>query len=234
MKMKRTILSVFSGMLIAGTVVAQSYQATSPNTNLSGPANVEMVGTATATNISSGSMFTKVRRIQNDTAAGHNSFFCWGGACYPASTSVAPFYLTLNPGDVDTTLLVKLDPQGHPGVSTVTYCFYDKDNVTDSVCITYRFTAQPVSVDEISGRQLSNAYPNPADERTVIGYQTSSKNAKMVLTNLLGSVVREIQLSDRQNSVMIDTRELNSGIYLYSLIQDGKAVGARKLVVNHR
>ncbi|MFM2207240.1 MAG: hypothetical protein RL213_1215 [Bacteroidota bacterium] len=232
--MKKSLLSAL--LIVTGAIgtYAQSFQATSPGTSLSGPANVLMSAHATVTNTSGGSIFTKVKRIQNDTAAGHNSYFCWGGACFPASTAISPFYITLNPGDVDTTLQVKLDPMGHPGVSTVTYCFYDKDNASDSVCITYEFTAQPVSVEELSGSLLAPASPNPADPYTVIGYQTLSRNAKLVISNLLGAVVREIPLSDRQNSVVVNTEDLNTGVYLYSLQQDGKQTATRKLVVNHK
>lgn len=232
--MKKTALTLV--LLFAATFAlkAQSLQAVAPYTTLSGPANVIMSGHATVTNVSSGSIFTKVRRIQNDTASGHNSYFCWGGACYPAATTVSPFYITMNPGDVDTTLEVKLDPMGQPGVSTVTYCFYDKDNVSDSVCITYTFTAQPVSVDELGGKSLVSASPNPADQYTVIGYQTTSRNARLVITNLLGAIVRDIPLSDRQNTVLVDTGELNTGVYLYSLQADGRLAGTRKLVVNHK
>ncbi|MFM2136092.1 MAG: hypothetical protein RL021_1492 [Bacteroidota bacterium] len=232
--MKKSVLLLL--LLLTGSLAAnsQSLQAVAPYTSLSGPANVVMSGHATVTNVSSGSIFTKVRRIQNDTASGHNSYFCWGGACYPAATTVSPFYLTMNPGDVDTTLEVKLDPMGYSGVSTVTYCFYDKDNVSDSVCITYTFTAQPVSVDELNGRALAAASPNPADQYTIIGYQTNSKNARLVITNLLGAVVRDVPLSDRQNTVLIDTGDLNTGVYLYSLQADGRLSGTRKLVVNHK
>jgi hypothetical protein len=194
-----------------------------------------MIGHASVTNVGGGLISVKVQRIQNDTAAGHSSFFCWGGACFPAATTESPFFFNLNPGDVDTTLEAKLDPLGHVGQSVVTYCFFDMDNPSDSDCVTFNFNATAVGVDELSGnRALSVAAPNPADNYTVIGYATTAKNVRLVISNLLGAVVKDLPLSDKQNSLVVSTSDLKTGIYIYSLQQESRIIASRKLIVNHR
>ena len=234
--MKKLLLAFFAVML-GGTsfVVAQSLQLVAPNTSISGPANTIMTGHATVTNVSSGIIDVRVERILNDTATGHSSYFCWYGACYPATTDASPFTITYFPGDQDTTLEAKLDPRNNPGVSTVKYCFINDANPADSVCVTYNFDARPVSVGEISGsKALSVASPNPADAYTVINYNTTSKNTRLVISNLLGAVVKEIALSDRQNSVVVPTEDLLSGVYVYSLKENGTVIVSKKLVVSHK
>ena len=101
--------------------------------------------------------------------------------------------------------------------------------------MTYNYDARPVSVGEINGsKALSVAAPNPADAYTVINYSTTSKNVRLVISNLLGAVVKDIPLSDRQNAVVVPTSDLLSGVYSYSLKENGSVIASRKLVVNHK
>ncbi len=231
--MKKTLLSaLFIGLCLGS--FAQSLSISNAVNNLTGPANTLMIGHASVTNTGSGTISVKVLRTQNDTAAGHSSFFCWNTACFPATTNESPFFLNLNPGDIDTTLEAKLDPLGHAGQSVVTYCFYDMDNPSDSTCVTFNFNATPVGIDEIGSRALSVAYPNPADNYTVIGYVAGSKNARLVVNNLLGATVKDINLAEKQSSYLLNTSDLRTGVYIYSLWLDGRMVASRKLVVNHR
>lgn len=233
--MKKLISLVAIILVSVSSSYSQSLQLTTNSTSISGPANTIMTGHASVTNISGGVIDVKVIRTFNDTAAGHSSYFCWYGACYPSSTDAAPFTITYFPGDVDTTLEAKLDPRGNTGVSSVTYCFINDANPADSVCVTYNFDARPVSVGEINGmKSLSVASPNPADAYTVINYNSTSKNVRLVISNLLGAVVKEMNLSDRQNSVVVPTSDLLSGVYTYSLKENGTIIASRKLVVSHK
>ena len=50
---------------------------------------------------------------------------------------------------------------------------------------------------------------------------------------MLGTVVKEYRLTNTQASVLLSTSELSSGVYVYSLINDGKSVSTKKLVVAH-
>lgn len=232
--MKKVLTALL--LLIVASVSAQhSLTLTTPGANFTGPANILQIGHARIVNTGGGQLDVKVVRTQKDTALGQESFFCWGGACYPSTTNESPFALTMNPGDSDSTLEAKLDPRGNTGTSIITYCFYDTNNPSDSVCITYTYNFTGVGVDEIPvAKALSVASPNPADNFTIISYQSNAKNSKLVITNLLGSVVKEILLTEKQNTIQVPTSDLGTGIYLYSLFTEGKAVASRKLIVNHQ
>jgi hypothetical protein len=234
--MKTIAIALFTTLaVITGSASAQqSLTLTTPGVNFTGPANTIQIGHARITNTGGGQLDVKVIRTQKDTAAGHDSFFCWGGACFPTTTNESPFSITMNPGDFDSTLEAKLDPRGNAGTSVVTYCFYDTNNPSDSVCITYTYNFTGVGVEEIPlSKALSVASPNPADNFTIISYQSTTRNGKLVIANLLGNIVREIPLNDKQNTLRISTADLGAGIYLYSLQADGKTIVTRKLIVNH-
>lgn len=231
----KKVLLLLAGFLATVAVSAQSLQVSNANTSLSGASNYLLNGHATITNTGSNTLNIRVKRIQNDLATGHTSYFCWGTFCYPSTTnqSTNASIVYIAPGESDTSFRGYLQPSNNVGSSTVTYVFFDDDNPNDSVAITYYYTA--VGLDEItSAKYLSVASPNPADGYTMISYSNAARNSRLVITNLLGMTVKEIVLNDKQNSIMIPTSDLRPGIYMYSLLQDGRFVASRRLVVTHR
>jgi hypothetical protein len=80
---------------------------------------------------------------------------------------------------------------------------------------------------------VSHLYPNPAVDFAQVDYQFSGNNqeVKIVIYNVLGLVVKEIDLDKVERSVKISLRELNSGLYMYQLLVDGKPVATKKLMV---
>lgn len=235
MKKIYTLTAIIIASLFSANTEAQSLRVTSDSTNLTGPANVLMVGYARVENISGGTISIKVRRTQVDTASGHSSYFCWTGTCYPFTVNESPNYIDLFPGESDTTLQADVNPRGFTGRSIVTYCFYDKDNIADSACITYTYEATVVGIKELAGlRSLSNPYPNPAGHFARVTYSIShGKDFRLVISNVLGSAIKEIPLFEKQGIVNIPTADLPSGIYVCTVQIDGKSAGAKKLIVSH-
>ena len=234
--MKKLLPALALFLFVSMVSFAQSLQVTSDTLSVSGPANILMTTTARVTNVGSGTIFVKVRRTAVDTASGHSAYFCWTGTCYPVTTSESPNYVVMNPGDVDTTLLAYLNPRCIGGTSNVSYCCFDMDNESDSTCITFTYRASGVGVDEIGAlKYISNIYPNPADAYARVSYAINSgKDTRMVISNLLGSVVKELPLVEKQGVTLIPTSDLKSGIYICSVVIDGKSYGSKKLIVSHR
>lgn len=83
---------------------------------------------------------------------------------------------------------------------------------------------------------VSNAYPNPASEYAELDYTVSSgvRDARIVINNVLGSVVAEYVLDRSGRKLRINTRELPSGIYFYQLSLDGRKVATKKMLVRHQ
>jgi hypothetical protein len=80
---------------------------------------------------------------------------------------------------------------------------------------------------------VSHLYPNPAAEFALVDYQFSGNNqeVKIAIYNVLGLVVKEVELDKEDRSAKISLKELNSGLYMYQLLVDGKPVATKKLMV---
>ena len=80
---------------------------------------------------------------------------------------------------------------------------------------------------------VSHLFPNPAVDFAQVDYQFSGNNqeVKISIFNVLGQVVKEIDLDKDDRTVKISLRELNSGLYMYQLLVDGKPVATKKLMV---
>jgi hypothetical protein len=79
---------------------------------------------------------------------------------------------------------------------------------------------------------LSNAYPNPANYETSISYNIEQlADARIIIHNLLGSEVKNIELNDSEGIAKINVSDLREGVYFYSLMIDEKLFETRKLMI---
>jgi hypothetical protein len=186
-------------------------------------------------NTGSSAISAQVARTFISLATGHSERFCWGTTCYPPGTLVSSYAETMQAGATDSTFIGYIFPNGHNGISVVRYLFYDLSNASDTVSVTLTYDITTGIPELTSKATVTNAYPNPADGVTSLSYSVNpSKDARLVFYNMLGSVVKEIKLTDRQSALVISTSDLKSGVYFYSLVVDGKSMASKKLVVAHR
>ncbi len=211
-----------------------------PGTSVSGPNNITFAPYAQVKNNSANFITVKVKRTINSLAPSHVSNFCFGGVCYTSNVSVSTFSVDINPNSMadstNGTLRADLNPAGVDGVSEVTYCAYNVDNESDSVCITFHYNAGPIGINELLGgnKFLSNAFPNPADHSSVVAYNLSYvRNAQIVISNMLGSALSKIQLFEKAGSVELPIGSLPEGVYYYTLMNDGKPVVSKRLMISH-
>ena len=81
---------------------------------------------------------------------------------------------------------------------------------------------------------LSNGYPNPANSQVTIGYSVpAGTDGTIVIRDVLGSAKKTVRLDAASGKVSINTSDLSSGIYFYSLEVNGKTAQTKKLVVRH-
>jgi len=81
---------------------------------------------------------------------------------------------------------------------------------------------------------LDQNIPNPFSANTSIGIHlpTTVSRATLYIYNMQGSQIKQIAVNDRGNtSVSIDGYSLDAGMYLYSLIADGKEVDTKKMIL---
>lgn len=81
---------------------------------------------------------------------------------------------------------------------------------------------------------LSKAFPNPAHSEITIPYTLpdGTKDARLILTDMNGTTIRDIKLTDYQGTEKINTASFPSGVYQYQIITDKNVVISDKIIIN--
>lgn len=177
------------------------------------------------------------RRIINSEVDLSSNAFCFAGTCYSASVDTSSKSALLHPGEINTSFIGDYFPNFHTGSTSITYEFFDTRTTggpyTGRVTVVYSLDVLGLG-DELKPFDITAAYPNPASSSTEIDYNIpAGSNGKILLRNLLGSVVREVILEKQEGKAMISTNELKDGLYFYSVLLDNKIIVTKKLVIRH-
>lgn len=83
-----------------------------------------------------------------------------------------------------------------------------------------------------SAYKIISCSPNPTNGLVSISTQLDNdvKNAKIVISSLMGSRKKEIIVSPQRPITSVNISSLNSGIYIVSLLVDGKLVDSQRLI----
>lgn len=233
LKMKKIyLLTVILGMVSLAAVAQNSLSIS--NVYVNGDPAFLLQGHATVTNNSSTAKDVAVSRTVNNLFPGHVGYFCWF-QCYPPSISVSPDVINIPAGGNVNLFQADIETSAIPGVSFNTYCFYDANNVSDSVCVNFVFDST-TGVNEISNNRnyISKPYPNPASDNASFFVNTlQGTKPRLKLFNMLGTEVKDLALSENtRSSVKLNVSDLSSGVYFYSLLINGKSVSSGKLMVS--
>jgi len=82
--------------------------------------------------------------------------------------------------------------------------------------------------------KLNQNHPNPFNENTSIGYSIPStiKKAEICIFDMQGALLKTYTINERgTGNLSISGGELKSGMYLYSLIADGKEVDTKRMIL---
>ena len=152
---------------------------------------------------------------------------------YSDSTGFNPNYLYEGIG-WDTGLFPNTD--FCPNVSTMTVYNLTCYSVNDSAwypsfsfppCLVPNFTVDITesqkSLDEII------ISPNPFTSQTTISFSVDQKNTAIIITDLLGKVIKTIQFTGRQ--LTLDKAEMKVGIYFVQTTDEQKRICNRKIII---
>jgi hypothetical protein len=82
---------------------------------------------------------------------------------------------------------------------------------------------------------LGQVHPNPAQSETIISYNLpkGTKEAKILITTITGQETGNYALKPgaEHENLVLDVSQFQNGIYLYTLVTDGRPVVTRKLVI---
>ncbi|WP_051295912.1 T9SS type A sorting domain-containing protein [Eisenibacter elegans] len=99
---------------------------------------------------------------------------------------------------------------------------------------TYRLQALAEVFFENEQLKVYTAYPNPASNLATIDYTMLQPiDAKVTVSNVLGSAIGEFELSLGSHAIRIPTNQYIAGVYFYTLSINGKIMVTKKLIVKH-
>lgn len=173
-----------------------------------------------------------VRRDIMSTFPEAQNYFCWE-ACYTPQVFESPTSLRVYPGDTNTFFIAYFNPGGGEGTTTEEYCFYTEGDPELESCFTMDWVSSSSSslADVEDPNRLSNAMPNPARDQVAIEYESDLGNARIVIYNLVGSVVKQVNLQNQEGRINMDVSDLSAGVYVYSLEAGNRTITSKKLSI---
>lgn len=89
------------------------------------------------------------------------------------------------------------------------------------------------ALDIANGVELGQNRPNPSNGTTVIEYTLPKDmtNASLVVFDLNGREMSSQRINDQNGTVELNTRNWSSGVYLYTVVVDGRTVARKKMTV---
>jgi hypothetical protein len=179
----------------------------------------------------------------NDSCAA--LYFCAGKFCFLPNTDItwtpkaAPISIpaqgTMPNGNGTFGIFAHYDVC--PKVCNDLYVYYRVYNVAanmkDTAYVEIRYTctngiknySNPVAF-------ISNAYPNPASSEFSLNYDLYSLSmGEILIQDIVGKEMQRAKLTDNKGSILINTSELPTGIYFYSLMENNNKICTKKLII---
>ncbi|MEM1405874.1 MAG: T9SS type A sorting domain-containing protein [Bacteroidota bacterium] len=234
--MKYLVLT-FTLCLFCSLSFGQNFEVVSNNSSFTGSIGDQIKAPVTIKNLSDKPIQIVFKRIDKLIGSSQRNYFCWDEECYETTTDEIPLSKRINPGEISNKFESILEAGLVAGISTVKYLIYDRDNPSETIEYEISYIveeeANPNAIFSTSEIRINEVYPNPVREFAIVDYNlhTEEIEAKIVLHNVLGSVVGEYELSYFETKVKINTEEFNPGVYFYTLHLDNDGVLTKKLII---
>ena len=111
--------------------------------------------------------------------------------------------------------------------ATVAAKVYFKNRPCDTLTVNIHVTFN-AGIGNVAEGCSMNAYPNPCDGQVTVAYTLESEGL-LVVNDLLGRQVMSMPLRQGEGSVSL--QGLAKGVYTYSIVAEGRSMGAKKLIV---
>lgn len=195
----------------------------------------KLVAKVRVKNTSSQDKEVKVFREVLDEVQGSENQFCWSTSCYIPSLDTSADVQTISAnGGVDSTFAGYYYPEDNPGITTIRYCYYVKDDMSDSTCAVVRYDAtssstslpESGSVDE----EVFRFSPNPAVNELRVRFSEPGFQGQVQLHTILGELVLEKAVQGEEE-LHLDVSDLEQGVhFLRYQSEEGQSNTKRVLV----
>ena len=242
--MKKIFLSVLTIAFVAVLASAQSFQFIHEGIDIPNGGTIQVSGDVTlyeivaemgVKNVSANPVQAKLRKFEVDVIPGTSNLFCWG-LCFPPFIFESPDPIVIQPNTVCEEFSGHYTSNGISGVSVMRYTIFDAVHITDSAYFFVEFNSGTVGLTDYLNKKISvsNPYPNPAKSQTTFNYQLPANNSKssIKIHNLLGALVKEVQLVGQEGKVTINVGDLNDGVYFYSVVVNNNTFETKRLIIS--
>ncbi len=89
-------------------------------------------------------------------------------------------------------------------------------------------------IDQMEAKLFQNN-PNPFSQQTIIKFHIpeNTLNSCIYIFDMQGKMQKQYPVTTAQNSITIDSYELPAGLYLYSLVINGKEVATKRMILSN-
>lgn len=233
----KLILSTILTLVIAISAHAQRFQVEDANKSFTGMIGERISSPLKIKNLSEEPINLVIRRVNKDIGSSQSSFFCLNGECFDSDADQLPVQYIIPPGETSLKFESILETGLAAGISSVKYIIYDRNHPAEAVeyQLSYNIKDQKEKslIYTSDDLKINDVYPNPVSEFAVIDYRIINRDitAKIIIHNVLGSIVGEYQLPYLENKITIKTDDFNPGVYFYTLYVDNDGVMTRKLII---
>lgn len=186
-------------------------------------------------NTSAKTQFYIIRKVNADLSSSQKGYFCLDKNCL--EPGIEEFSKRLEPGETLPNLVFVVESGIQTNVSSIRFQVFPKgisaESLDYAVNVSVVEKVQKPVIFQTKDITIEDVYPNPVQDIAYIHYRLHNDNisAKVVIHNILGSPVKDVELSAFEDRAKIMVDELVSGIYFYTLYLDNTGVLTRKLII---
>lgn len=185
----------------------------------------------------------KVKRYEVQPVTGTQNTFCWGECYLPVNANARPTWVsdlseTLQPGVLFSGFHAYYYPTGTAEMTKFRFVWFAMDDPTDTAYVDIIFDTR---VNAVGQQELAAAtagievFPNPATGTNVtlrFSGAPVTGQVNWTLHNALGAIERQGSLRNGQGDVVLSLDGLAAGVYFASVVQGGRAVATRRVVIS--
>lgn len=181
------------------------------------------------------------KRLAVQEVAGATSQFCWGTLCSPFGTgfSLSTEIVTLAPGAYSSSFYAHYRHNENVGQSILKYCWFDNNNPMNEFCYDVNYCVDVVACvvnveEQAMFGQIGQISPNPLSSTGNISYSFLAvpNSGKLSIYNVVGSLVKQVSLTKKNGTVIINAADFESGIYFCNIENNGKIFETKRLVIS--
>jgi len=174
-----------------------------------------------------------IRKVRSDLGESQKGYFCLDNNCL--ESTIVEFSKRVEPGEI-INLFYTIESGLNPAQNSLKFEIFPKGNLAEGIEHNVAIVVEEkVAKSLYQSREITihDVYPNPVQDMAIIDYKISNDlvKAKIVLHNVLGKPLGDYELSSEDTRIKIQTDDLPTGVYFYTLYLNNNGVFTRKIMV---